>query len=403
MGLLNWLRKKEEQRTLTLEEMPKFLDELVSKRDLSKQMQEYREELARQKSLLDLALNRLESAGLLNEGIPPREKSIALGNKQRYAQRIRQFMKELDAPKEFSAMENFATKLTEDFEALSKETHKNIFILKEFYATNANDVLTTLATIERATVKVRELLSGEQSQKINNARKALDAYNEAEQALELMNAEKKEQDEELNRVTAKLEELKKKHDALSKGTRFKDYEKQQERSKSIKEEEKKVSNGIFQAISILERSLRKQAKDSLNEELIKKYLIDHVEALIEDSKLQFAGILSKLDLEKHEPKQKKREKAKEALEQLSKTKLNEARNKLLELDKERKELDARLKSHPGILETKEFETRIQHAEKEKERAEERVAQTAARIERISLQLMKQRLNESLKPLNAVLA
>ena len=397
MGFFDIFRKKELEN-VKFGEIDAWLDDFLKKKGLDKKMEALNEQTVIKISEIKAALENLEKAELLNEKIPERAKQIMEGNRKTYIRRIGYFLDNFALPENVLAISDFSKRLSEDLDELGKDTHKNYYVLKEFLEHDAYAVAKRIKELETLMQNTSQELEKENIHSAQSVKKKLKQYEKDLESLEYMEKEKKEEAARLEELRLKQEKVKKKLKELKESKDLERFNKLKERQEQNLEDIKKEENQFFQLFSQLERPLRKYKRGSLEEDLINRYLDNHMGALKGDEEMKILEILDKLkqNVKGLELKEKQEAKIAETIERLNKDFLLERKAALERLEQEKKEIHHLMNQNVIMLNMMEQESFLDNNQTLMEMHQRKLDELDNKISKIQPQEVRKEIKEALK-------
>lgn len=397
MGLFGFLKKKEPELTLSLDEVESWLksyqDSLGLDHHFSMFLSEMRQHVKHTLEQLDI----LESAQLLNDAVNPRAKQIMEGHRKQFIKRVNDFISSIDIPKEYKSLSSFAESFSEQLEDLNADTQKNVFILKEFFEKESFGVAKNISKMDRSIADLRSTFNRLGKEKVDHAYTKLKEYYDSLERIKDLERALVDEKEKLSEPTHKLEKIAKKIAELesSRGFAFvKDAEKEKEELVSSLAAEKE---SIRKVVTSLMKPLQKYAHKH-PDPLLKKYSKHFADGLLEDEHYEILSLLEKVlkDIEKLDLKPAQISKAKSAAEKVTKKWLITKKKRLQEIMSKSKELQDRLnKDTTRLLLDEQY--RWQKMTKEHlDDLSKNVLMIENELERLSPRLFLQKIRDALK-------
>ncbi|MFH1505612.1 MAG: hypothetical protein ABIE94_01330, partial [archaeon] len=281
---------------------------------------------------------------------------------------------------------------------LGKDTHKNYQVLTQFLEHEAFAIAKKVKELEKLMLKTTKELEKENIHAAQAVKKKLDKYEEDLKHLEWLEKETKDEEAKLHEFKAKENKIKKKISELKKSKDLERFNKVKEDQEKKLEELKKEKTKLFAHFSDLERPLKKYKRGSLDEDLINKYLVDHVEALKDDSELKIAEVLGKLKNNIHtlDLKDKKQGKVIQTVDKLSKEFLQERKAELERLESEHKELKRQMSGNVIMMQLMEQEAFLDNNKTLMNMQQRKVEEAAEKIKHIQPERTQKDIQEMLK-------
>ncbi|NQU98058.1 hypothetical protein HQ533_01200 [Candidatus Woesearchaeota archaeon] len=403
MGFFDFLKKKKEEE-VKFSEVDAWIERHLEDKGLDTKVKSLKNHIESRISEARELLEKLEQASLLNENIPERVKHIMEGNRKNYLRKINQFLDDLRIPGDYLKIREFSKKFTEDLDSLSEETQKSYFVLKEFLESELVAVVKKIKEIEDLAIDFRQEIEKENLHKVEKLKEKLEEFKNSKEALANLETLKQEQEEELKELKKKENSTEKKISKLRNSSSYKDYERLKSEKEKAEGEIQKKKTELIAHFSTLEKAFKKYKRMSLNEALIEKYLDDPTKALLEDEPLKILEVLSKMkqSLADLGLKDKKEEKTKEEIDNLSKEMLTKLREKFQELFDKEKENKKNLLSNTSVMNISEQESFLENAKLNVKEKEREIEDSGHKIERINPKLVKQQVRDMLKEFSVIM-
>lgn len=402
MGIFSFLKKKEE--IIKFNQVESWINSYLKEKNLDKKLELFKQDLKINIEEVNILLQKLQDASLMNENIPERVKHIMQGNRENYIRKINLFIENINPPDEYLQIREFSKKITEDLDKLTGETQKSYFVLKEFLETELAGVAKKIKEIEKSAIKFRQDIEKENINKLEEMKQKVSDYHNSKETLANLKEQKEKQKEELEELKSKNKKTRKKIDELKQASGYKEYQSLTQAKKDSEKEEQAVRKEIITHFSTLEKAFKKYKRMSLDEKTIDKYLDNPADALLKDEEFKISIIMDKIiqSLDKLELKDKKAEKTKEEIRSLSRELLKNMQTHLqqtLEKQKENKKILLSNTSVMSITEQENWMENIEHRIKEKE---QEIENTENYMDRINPRLIKQQVRDLLKEFSVIM-
>ena len=153
MGIFKFLKKETEKnkqlKEITLEELEPWILTFIKKSGLEIKIAILKRDVQSKITRLNELLDDLEHAKLKEEKvIPELLKSIFEGNRKTFIDKVRMFILELKVPNNPEEVDEFLEQVSEKLNALSEDTQKNYFVLREFIEDHVQPVATKIKDVD---------------------------------------------------------------------------------------------------------------------------------------------------------------------------------------------------------------------------------------------------------------
>ncbi len=331
MGFLDrFFKSKIEEKEIKLEELKQYTENLLKEKfaNINQKIEETYSDLEKTKSKLKENLNILRNAELQNKNVPTRALQLMEGNREAYIKKISNFLEQIELPdiESYSLINDFCNNFDVTLDELNKATYKGYEVMREFFYNQATNIAIGIKDININIKNLKQLVANKELSKIEYLRelvKKIEKFNESKDSLK---ENIKQQELLIKESEQKIESVKKRFEGIKQSKEYDEYKRTEEEKESLLEKIKAEKDEIIQLFAILEKSLKKYKRGSLNEKLINQFLEDPNRALLEDTELNIVLVLAKLkgniEQNKIELKDKKKEKTLEVIDKLNKDFLN---------------------------------------------------------------------------------
>lgn len=313
----------------------------------------------------------LEKASLRNENIPERALQIMQGNREAYIKSVNLFLNQLKTLNtvNFGNVQDFISRFEDNLNTFTKMSSKSYYILQEFFRNESAEIAQHIKKID---IIARSLLDNNYS-RINTTRgkitKIDDFLKIKKRAEEIMG----EEDANSKSINALYRET---EDRIEKIKQSRDYKELQE----IGKEKDKVGNDIkkneaelLSLFSPIEKPMKKYSKITAeSENVLKSYLESPLAGLLKDDHLRITDILAKMkeavESNQLDLKDKKKEKALEALAGITKENLHEHAKRHYELVDAMEKLKKREGINTAAQKLNELNYKLTHLKEQLERS-----------------------------------
>lgn len=394
-------KKKKKTTAIELRDLDEWIKRTLESKNLGMKIGMLKREINSKKIKIKEMLQELEEATFKDESvIPERAKSIFLGNKKSYIQKVTVFLDNIIIPEEVSQLEDFLEKTSLSIEELAKETNKNFFIIKEFAEDEARSVAGKLKELDDLVSSARASMEKTSLGKFKELKKTLTDYHSSISEVDEI---KKKMESVLEKKAEEMEKRKKiesKILVLKKSSQCEEYNRLVKKKEAIDEEIKKSEYSIINMFSGISAVLKKYSKKKKSAQA-KKYSDNSVTALLNDDKLQIIKILEDVKKVKDtlDVKDAKLKKLDADVSLITKEKLEKTKSSLLNFKQEQKDIETRLKNHPHILNLKEQEGKLQIINSNISDIENEAQEIENVLERINPRLIKQRMKLLVKEID----
>ncbi len=369
MGFLDrFFKPKIIEKEVKLEELKEYSEETLKEKlhGTNEKIEEIRLNIEEIKKKINQNLKYLREAELQNKNLPLRAIHLMEGNREAYIKKIENFLERINIPEKelYSSINDFCKDFDLKLNELNKASFKGYEIMKEFFYNQATEIAMGIKEIEQNIKTLKEIVQNKEISKIERLKKLISNIEKYDENKKRLQIEIQEHIYEIKELEQKIESVKTKFEQIKKSNEYSDYKKTSEEKEAIINKIKEEKDKIIQKFSILEKSLKKYKRDSLNEKLIEDYLEDPSEALMKDTKLEIIEILEKLkdsiQNERIDLKDKKKEKTLKIISQLNKKFLDDIRLNIEQLTRTKISLNDKLRKNNINCLYKEEKYKMEH-------------------------------------------
>jgi len=354
---------------------------------------------------IETLLEKLKNAGLKNENVHPKEKSLMEGNRLSYIKTVSSFISSLEEPENIS--DETAKLYLASYAEKSEEFKKNAFrpgqITMHFFGDIIKDVNGHLAGIDKNSKELLALLKSENIRLLS----------ETKYKITLLQKEIGKNDKfmkELEQSEIDYEELKKERaifeqriNSIKKNGTFLQLNELNSLLRRTEEELKIIDAEFIDSFLQIEKALKRLPKDN-DDVLANKYLDDPVSAVLNDPELRVMEILNRTgDALKSgviEIEEKRKDKLIEKIAALSKEKFTRFVIAHNDLTLKINEIGRRIKQNNSQRDLDDIKYRLEHVQKKQENAGESIKRLNQQIENSKIVELKESIEKAFESLNA---
>jgi len=337
-----------EKKELSLKEFEPWFENLAKEKmqKASEIIAEFNAKLEKNISESKNKIEHLDKSELKNQKIPERAKQLLYGNKQAYINKIRHFLEDVTIPKDINSAKEALEKFESNLDILTKSTQKSYMILQEFLANESRDVAVTVNEIRNSLKELNEKLKKENIELLNEIKEELlKIKNTDKQKKEMKNSIEEKKNRESN-IIKEIEEVEKEIGRLEKSSEFKSMKSSIEKKKKIEEKINALEKSIHHIFSILEKSLKKFQRMTLDENLVKDYLEKPINALFRDYEFKLIDVLQSMKnailKDNLQLKDKKKDRTVEIIEKTTREYLSKFRKDYENLKEELRKIEEKI-------------------------------------------------------------
>jgi DNA repair exonuclease SbcCD ATPase subunit len=276
-----------------------FSDKVDEKFDTIRPQIQFRfEKIFSERRAIEEDLVKLSEAQFANDKIEEKAKQVALGNRDEFIKKVRQFLEQLSVPSTLSYTEvhAFCTQFSERYEQFNAQITKQFEILRQFFSDQVMSLGKHLDNIRVQVDMIQLLLSkhnlspedySEMSQLITSY---LDLIKQRDECLK----EIEENKQEVEATRKSKEAVKQRIDELKQSSNYVELLDIQNEMANLKSMRKEIKQELEAAIHGVEKILKKYDYANPGDLFLSRYLKDPLQALEEDTTLQFKETLGKV-------------------------------------------------------------------------------------------------------------
>jgi hypothetical protein len=390
-----------EIKEISMADLENWLENFLATSSLDSKIATLKRDLSSKVIRLNELLNELENSKIKDEKvIPERVKSIFEGNKKAFLDKFRIFIPDLKLPENREEMDEFLEKTSEKINALSEDTQRNYFVLKEFVEDHVRPITSKLKDIDLLISKSRAEFDKTNLSKIKDIRKLKSKYMNVLKEMETLEHElkhtimmKESEIERKSKFDGKIEDLR--------NTKaYEEYTDLQKREIKLKENIENTEKEIKELFSKLEYILKKRHNETAHN-LTAKYTTEPVQALIDDASFHIVTEIShiKRNLKEMVSKKEKRDSILLLLEEATEDKINSLRKSIMSHYEDFNSVVSRLKDNHYERSMTERENWIKSVNRNIETLEKKQQDIEDLIERMNPKFIKQKIRDILRLLD----
>jgi hypothetical protein len=302
---------------------------------------------------LILSLRNLQKAKLMNLNIPEREIQIMEGNRDNYIRKITQFSSKIDIPKGYLELYDYTLKFSNNIEQLNRDIQKNIFVLQHFFSNEIRNSNKALHSIEEIIIDIRVVLEKNGISELKKIQEDMKTFRENIEKIKSFRDQILAEKSEMGAHKEKLERLNERIHIITNGTDYRALEGFRQEKGAAENEIKKILGELNANFSVIEVALRKYYYRNPEDKIIKSYLGDLKEALLNDKNLEIVNSLVEVKksiiMDQIDLKDKKKEHCIESIDKLTFEHLKDSQSKILKLEDEKQRAQAKITHNSASL------------------------------------------------------
>ncbi|MBN1502210.1 hypothetical protein JW930_01590 [Candidatus Woesearchaeota archaeon] len=354
-----------------------------------------------QESLLKVsqAVNSLSNSELTNENLSPRELHVVKGNKMSYVKKAEHFLSAVNIPKQdYGEIAFFCNWFENELEDFSKSTIKGYYILKNYFGDDAYNVATNIKSVEERVISLKELVNSKEVKLLNQFFERIKEFNISIIRANKLTSELAECEKELKSLIERIESVNNKINVLKNSSDFELYNKLENEKVSIEKQLKDIKIDLSKKFLGMQRALKKFEHAS-GENLVRKYLSDPINTLLEDTSLAIVDVLQRLkkevDKDKISLKEKNKKKVQESVEKLDKDYFDRISAKIKQLQEQKSLLNTQIEKQTVMMNYKELQYQLEHLDRKNIDTQTEIQNINSELSEINLAFTKEKLEREL--------
>jgi predicted nucleic acid-binding Zn-ribbon protein len=347
-------------------------------------------------------LRTLHKAELMNKDIHPREIQIMQGNRENYIKRISRLISEIDMPKNYLDAYDYCIHFSDKVESLYKDIQKNIFILQNFFDNEVKGINKKINQLESLFIDIRV---GFEKNNISALKEIQDHIKDMSK--NIMRIRRLEEEicknkEEIQSYDDKISRLNERISTIKGGTDYKALESFKAEKQQYGDEFASISEEMAKSMSELSTALKKYFYKNQEKKILKSYLDNPTESLINDKNMEIIGILrdikEMLEKEELELKDKKKEHALIHIANLNEEKLRKTQSELTKIYDQIRHTQSKITHNSAALNLSEQQYWISNTNERKKHHEDIISKLGYEISQIEFKndSLKETISTSLK-------
>lgn len=344
-------------------------------------------------------MEKLEHAELHNKNIQQRLIDIMDGNRKAYIAKVFAFFSQIAPPEGIDpeVTANYINKFREQLFQMSAATAKPYYVLQEFFAHESHDVA---MNVKKAEVLVREIddMNKESPLKIikeiGNSKDRLAKQLDLKVELTVKISEAKQEILQLEETRKNILSLAEKVKA---GEGYIAYNELQQKKQQQDQKIKEHNNPVEQNFAVLERSLRKYERMSLEPQIVQSYLQNPIFALKQDDELKVVEMLEKVKsaLLSDKIEEKKREKCVEIIDLMGSEYFTSFLIQLKQQEEEKRIIQNHLSMNTVMQQLGELNYKLEHQNQKISRQNQEISDSQQKLVNLKIDELKKEIEEKL--------
>jgi len=362
-----------------------------------------REEVLKAKDNLAI----LSTAKLHNPKISVKEIQFMEGNRKAYILAVNNFLRGIELESDdYSTLLKFCDDFGDRLERFGKSTVRPYHILQEFFANEGRNIAINIKNLDALIKELKGDIGNAKIHKVDKIKEGIaELNNKIKQKDESENLLEDKEKIKAGLIKSK-EELEKERDGLLKSKEYGQLNELKADKEAALVSIREHNAKIVHAFSVMERPLRKLTRVVLEDnELLKRYIENPVEALVNDNELKISGLLKKLEHNINnctlDLKDKKREKVLETVKGLTEEFLREFINKNNVLEGKLKNFESSINENEVLKKENKLNYELSNAKDNLEKVSTEILSKEQELSKINILEMRKNLEKNINELLGV--
>ena len=247
-----------------------------------------------EKEGLFINVKRLVDAIPGNDKIPERMRSIREDNRRSYAQKISALAESFEIPGKVSEVPEFCSRYDKAMEEFGSSTLRNYRILKDFFGNEVDTLATNLRNVDNEVKKARKVVEDSPLKGIESTERSFLEVQGKIRRRETITQEISASEEELKKMRESKSECELRIKQIEESREYQALADLIQYGKNLDVEAGNKEREILHSFSVIETALKKYERMTLEDDLVRGYLNNPLDALMEDSELKIVEIVGKM-------------------------------------------------------------------------------------------------------------
>jgi hypothetical protein len=297
-NFLNKFYKKEEKeiKEIKLEEIREIIEDYFKnkKRDIKIKIEKRKEKTEIKKKEARNNLKELKEVELRNKNVPERVKQIIDGNRETYIQKVNRLIDEISFPEKIEETYEFCNSFEQIINHFGKSTIKPYQILQEFFRDISSKIAGNIRDIDKQIKEIKTILKNANMKKRKKIMMEIDNLEEIRMIEKELEKEKEKIKEKEKEKEKEIKNKEKRIEILNNCEERKKFEEKKEEKEEKEKGKKRIEMGLWHSFSVIEASLKKYERITLEKEVVNEYLKDPLKKILEDAELKILEIIDKM-------------------------------------------------------------------------------------------------------------
>lgn len=403
--LKNLFKEKTEEQEVKLEDIENWFKDKTNPifSGLNEQIKQKLNEMKSEFSALKENIDALENAEIKDpEKIQPRVKNVVLGHKNNYLRVLRQFSERVNVPEaDYKKTLEFCDSVEKQLDSLGKTSMKSYYAVQHLFSHQVEPVAKNLKNIDAILKLIKQEVEDKNIAVIERTERKLQELKDSIKKKQEFETKIGEENKRLDGLGGDIDKSEKKKTEMKQSNEFLESKKEKQRKSDIDEKLSSTRNRVISLFSPLESGLKKFQRITLEHEtVVERYIKDSMNALLEDKELKIIELLAnmKKNLESGvlDLRDRKKEKAAEQIDIITKEVLNEILDEYGELNRSKQEIEEKIKANKITAEINDANYKLDFYIQKKEVLVKDIASLESGKEKIDIDKIKNDLRELIR-------
>jgi hypothetical protein len=346
----------------------------------------------------------LSTAKLHNPKITVKEKQFMEGNRKSYILLVNNFLRGIDLEEDdYSALLKFCNDFNPRLERFGKSTVRPYHILQEFFSHESRNIAINIKNLDGSIKELGNIIKNANLNKINEIKIGIVNLNNKIKQKDELDVILKDKEKIKQSLLKNKQDTEKEIERLVKSKEYEQLNELKTDKETLLASIREHNAKIVHAFSVMERPLRKLTRMVVEDaDLLKKYIDNPVEALVNDHALKISKLLKKLENNINnytlDLKDKKREKVLETVKGLTDEFLREFINKHKELSDKLENLEKEINENQALKKQNKLNYESSNLNDNLEKANTEILSNQQELSKINIQEMKNNLGKEINEL-----
>ncbi|MBU0962765.1 MAG: hypothetical protein KKD48_02575 [Nanoarchaeota archaeon] len=403
MGIFDFLKQFSDEKKvkeIKLDKLDSVIDSRLKKifEDKGPEISGIKIRILKEKERLEENIQKLNKAELKNPNIPERAKQIGEGNRYIYIKKLNLLANKIDLPERSDEILAFCNSFDKDLDYFSESTARSYHILQEFFVEESGAIVINIRDLNILIKKLKKITEDSEIKNLNELKKKADEFQQKEKQKQIVEEKIRLEEEEIKKKNKKINEKEQKLTDIENGSGYKKFMELIDKKKLQEQEIEFIKKQC--SFSAIESSLKKYERLILDDKLVRKYLDNPLNALLEDKELKIVEVISKMKdsiiNQELKLKEEKREKILKELDKFNRNYFEAFLSKYNELNKRLSKLESEIEKIRIIEEVARLKETIKQDKIEIERDELKTQKMLKELDRNDIENLKKDLEDNLK-------